>query len=98
MALTTGKIPRAASVPSGGQQTLEDVPAGAAVANVVTTTLPADGFIGALTISNPPTQAQVQALRDECEKLRDVLADSITTIHALRDRLKVTGGNGLIAD
>ena len=98
MSLTIGKIPRTKTAPSGGSVDLEDVPAGAAVADVVTTTLPANGFIGGLTISNPPTQAEVQALRDECEKLRDVLAASITTIHALRDRLKVTGGNGLIAD
>jgi len=28
-----------------------------------------DGEIGGLTISDPPTQAEVQALRDQCEEL-----------------------------
>jgi hypothetical protein len=31
-----------------------------------------DGEIGGLTISDPPTQAEVQALRDKCEELADV--------------------------
>jgi len=31
----------------------------------------ADGEIGGLTISDPPTQAEVQALRDKCEELAD---------------------------
>lgn len=30
-----------------------------------------DGDIAGLTISNPPTQAEVQALRDKCEMLAD---------------------------
>ena len=30
-----------------------------------------DGEIGGLTISDPPMQAEVQALRDACEKLAD---------------------------
>lgn len=30
-----------------------------------------DGEIGGLTISDPPTQAEVQALRDKCEELAD---------------------------
>jgi hypothetical protein len=29
-----------------------------------------DGEIGGLTISDPPTQAEVQALRDACEEWR----------------------------
>jgi hypothetical protein len=31
----------------------------------------ADGEIGGLTISDPPTQVEVQALRDKCEELAD---------------------------
>lgn len=69
-----------------------------AVADVDDATLPANGAIAALTFSATPTQAECQALRDECEKLRDVLANAITTIETLRDRLKTTGGCGLLAD
>lgn len=71
---------------------------GTAVANVDTASLPADGTIAALSFSASPTQAECEALRDECEKLRDTLNAAITTIHALRDRLKTTGGSGIIAD
>lgn len=71
---------------------------GAAVANVDQTGFPGSGVIGGLTISNPPTQAEVQALRDKCELLRATLAAAITTIDTLKGRFKVTGGNGLIAD
>lgn len=38
---------------------------------VIDPTVPADGVIGALTVGNPPTQAQVEALRDKTEELRD---------------------------
>lgn len=44
---------------------------------ISTTNLPADGAIGGLTISATYSQSEVQALRDECEKLRDVLADLV---------------------
>ena len=98
MALTPGKITRTASVPSGGQQTLEDVPPGAAVPDVVVTSLPANGVIAALSVSNPPTQAEVVAIRDAAENVRDALAAAIVTITALSARLRVTGGNGIIAD
>ena len=37
-----------------------------------------DGGIGSLTISEPPTQAEVQALRDRCEEL----ADDVTAMSA----------------
>ena len=30
-----------------------------------------DGEIAGLTISDPPTQAEIQALRDKCEELAD---------------------------
>lgn len=96
--LTTGKIVRAAAAPSGGAQTLEDCPAGAAVANPDVSMLPANGAIGALTFSNPPTQAECEALRDACEATRDATANVNTALVAALARLRVTGGNGLIAD
>jgi hypothetical protein len=34
----------------------------------------ADGEIGGLTVSDPPTQAEIQALRDKCEELAVVLS------------------------
>lgn len=42
--------------------------------------------------------ASTVSLRDECENLRDALANAISTIETLRDRLKTTGGCGLLAD
>ncbi|MCL4180629.1 MAG: hypothetical protein KJ072_23140, partial [Verrucomicrobia bacterium] len=44
-------------------------PAGADQAAVILGST--DGEIGGLTISDPPTQAEVQALRDKCEELAD---------------------------
>jgi hypothetical protein len=41
-----------------------------------------DGEIGGLTISDPPTQAEVQALRDACEEL----ADDVRALAALACR------------
>ncbi|MCL4179114.1 MAG: hypothetical protein KJ072_15400 [Verrucomicrobia bacterium] len=38
-----------------------------------------DGEIGSLTISDPPTQAEVQVLRDKC----DELADDVRALSAL---------------
>lgn len=98
-------------------------PAGAAVADVDDSALPSDGAIAgitepgdgtiaALTFSATPTQAECEALRDQCEILRDALATLLTdceglrdtiaaqtiTIETLRDRLKRSGGVGLIAD
>lgn len=43
-----------------------------------------DGEIGGLTFSNPPTQAECQALRDKCEELADDLRAAVTLLHALR--------------
>ena len=43
-----------------------------------------DGEIGGLTISDPPTQAEVQALRDKCEKLADDVRTLSALVHALR--------------
>jgi hypothetical protein len=43
-----------------------------------------DGEIGGLSISDPPTQAQVQALRDRCEEVADDVRALSTLVHALR--------------
>jgi len=50
-----------------------------------------DGEIGGLTISDPPTQAEVQALRDACEELADDVRALSTLVHALRTALVNSG-------
>ena len=50
-----------------------------------------DDEIGGLTISNPPTQAEVQALRDKCEDLADDVRALSTLVHALRGALVAVG-------
>ena len=50
-----------------------------------------NGEIGGLSISNPPTQAEVQALRDACEELADDVRALSTLAHALRTALVVEG-------
>jgi hypothetical protein len=50
-----------------------------------------DGEIGGLTISDPPTQAEVQALRDKCEELADDMRALSTLVHALREALVAVG-------
>ncbi len=50
-----------------------------------------DGEIGGLTISDPPTQAEVQALRDKCEELADDVRALSTLVHALRGALVAVG-------
>jgi hypothetical protein len=52
-----------------------------------------DGAIGGLTISDPPTQLEVQALRDKCEELADDVLALSTLVHALRGALV---GSGLV--
>jgi len=42
-----------------------------------------DGQIGGLTISDPPTQAEVQALRDACEELAHDVRALSALVHAL---------------
>jgi hypothetical protein len=44
-----------------------------------------------LTISNPPTQAEVQALRDACEELADDVRALSILVHALRAALVAEG-------
>jgi len=51
----------------------------------------ADGDIGGLTISDPPTQAEFQALRDKCEELADDVRALSTLVHALRGALVAVG-------
>ena len=43
-----------------------------------------DGAIGGLRISDPPTQAEVQALRDACEELADDVRALSMRGHTLR--------------
>lgn len=45
---------------------------------------PADGVIGALAVSNPPTQAEVEALRDNTEILRDSTEDLAEATMAMK--------------
>ena len=49
------------------------------------------GEIGVLTISDPPTHAEVQALRDKCEELADDVRALSTLAHALRGALVAVG-------
>jgi len=51
----------------------------------------ADGEISGLTISDPPTRAEVQALRDKCEELADDLRSLSALIHSLRKAIVVEG-------
>ena len=51
----------------------------------------ADGEISGLTISDPPTQGEVQALRDKAEELADDVRSLSTLIHSLRTALVVEG-------
>jgi len=70
----------------GSQQAVEaDVPA---------TNDPGDGTIAALTIGSTYSQSEVQALRTECEKLRDLAADLRATVNSLLAKLRT---HGLIA-
>jgi hypothetical protein len=50
-----------------------------------------DGEIAGLTISDPATQAEVQALRDKCEELADDVQALSALVHALREALVATG-------
>jgi hypothetical protein len=50
-----------------------------------------DGAIGGLTISDPPTQAEVQALRDACEELADDVRALAALVHAMRAALVAVG-------
>jgi hypothetical protein len=64
--------------PSGAGQ------AAAALANF-------DGAIGGLTISDPPTQFEIQGLRDKCEELPDDVRALSTLVHSLRTALVTSG-------
>ena len=50
-----------------------------------------DGEISGLTISDPPTQAEVQALRDKAEELADDVRALSTLVHSLRGALVAAG-------
>jgi len=64
-------------------------PSGAAQAAVTLGNV--DGELGGLLISDPPTQAEVQALRDKCEELADDVRALATLVHALRGALVAVG-------
>ena len=51
----------------------------------------ADGEIGGLAVSDPPAQAEVQALRDKAEELADDVRALSTLVHALRAALVAVG-------
>jgi hypothetical protein len=50
-----------------------------------------NGEIAGLTISDPPTQAEFQALRDKCEELADDVRALSALVHALRAGLVAVG-------
>jgi hypothetical protein len=50
-----------------------------------------DGEIAGLTFSDPPTQDEVQALRNKCEELADDVRALATLVHALRGALVGVG-------
>ena len=50
-----------------------------------------DGEIAGLTISDPPTQAEIQALRDKSEELADDVRALSALVHALRGALVAAG-------
>jgi hypothetical protein len=50
-----------------------------------------DGEIGGLAISDPPTQTELQALRDKCEELADDVRALSALVHALRGALVAVG-------
>jgi hypothetical protein len=80
---------------SGDGVTLGGVPTSivelAAVADVDETDLPGDGVIAALTFTATPTGAECEALRAQCEALRDALAATNSTVNTLISRLEVEG-------
>lgn len=64
-------------------------PSGASQGTVTLNT--ADGAIAGLSVSSPPTQGEVEALRDACETLADDVASVLDLVHALRSALVLCG-------
>jgi hypothetical protein len=64
-------------------------PSGADQAAVTLSNVP--GAIGGLTISDPPTQAEVEALRDACVELANDVRALSALVHALRGALVAVG-------
>lgn len=97
--LTPGRLVRAANVAvtTAGQQ-MEDQPLGAAIADLAPSSLPANGTIGGLAVGATYSQAEVQALRDECENLRDALSATIDAFNALKAELEESGSVPLFED
>jgi hypothetical protein len=66
----------------------------AAEADIDASNDPGDGTLAGLSFSSTVTQAQVDALKAECEKLRDFAAGLRTTINSLLAKIRT---HGLIA-
>jgi hypothetical protein len=99
MALTALRLIRVKNVaPTAEGQPMEDFPLQTANPALAPATLPANSVIGTLTISDPPTQSEIQALRDECENLRDALSSTIDAFNAFKDRFTETGDIPLFED
>ena len=63
----------------------------AAISDVATSNDPGDGTIAGLTISGTYSQAEIQALRTNCEKLRDWGNDLRTAVNLLITRMEAHG-------
>jgi len=66
----------------------------AAVSDILLINDPGDDVIGSLSVSGTYSQVEVQALRDECEKLRDWLDETRAQVNLLLARVRT---HGLIA-
>lgn len=90
--LTALRLVRVANVPvtTQGQQ-LEDLPLSSSLADLAPASLPANGVVGSLSIGATYSQAEVQALRDECENLRDALSDTIDAFNAFKQKFEASG-------
>lgn len=64
----------------------------AAVADVNQSSLPEASDISSLPIGEDYNQTEVQALRTECQNLRDALAASSQTVNELLSRVRAFGG------
>jgi hypothetical protein len=90
--LTALRLIRVANVPiSATGQQLEDLPLSSPLADLSPASLPANGVIGSLSVGATYSQAEVQALRDECENLRDALSDTIDAFNAFKQKFEESG-------
>lgn len=80
------------SIEIGGSQVIGAQEGG--IQDVSADNLPNDGVIGALTFGATYSSTEIDALRDECEKLRDIISDLRTTVNTLITTME---NHGLIA-